>query len=381
MSYLRSLRLNNFRNYETLDLEGLCDQFIVLTGPNGSGKTNVLEAVSMLSPGRGIRKASPSELQNAHHDASNPADAWGVGATIQGEYGHVPISVSFDPSTGRRLTRIKGEDSKSQSVLNEYLAILWLTPQMDQLFIGGSSDRRRFFDRMIYTAFDGAHAGRITRYENALRQRSKILQDGEGEPAWLDGLERDMADTAVAIAASRLDFVYRLNAASQKFSQSGILKSFPMGTINAIGFVEQLLQQRLSATQVEERFMVSLVRSRKEDSFRGGAKEGPHKTDFGVQHLAKNMPADQCSTGEQKALLVGVILAYAQMVREEKQMMPVLLLDEIAAHFDAKRRDELYELLDAMGGQVWMTGTEKQIFGNLPKNTQFLSVDNGKIAA
>lgn len=375
MPHFKSLTLTAFRNYELASLDKLGNNFIVLTGANGSGKTNILEALSLFAPGRGLRKSALDVMQN--NELSQPS--WAVSTRIASDYGEIPMGVGYDQSSGRRITRIKGKDVRAQSELSEYMSLLWLTPQMDGLFLDSGSERRRFFDRMIFTSFDGAHAGRLTRYENAMRQRNKLLQDDEFNDTWIDSLELDMAETGVAIAASRLDFIYRLNGASRKFAETGLLKSFPMGEFTAFGYLENKLAERHSAVSCEEQFLTLLRDSRRIDAKRGGTSDGPHKTDFKVQHLKKNMAASQCSTGEQKALLTGIVLAYAQMVREEKNIMPVLLLDEIAAHYDKDRRAELFALLYAMGGQVWITGTDQDIFINAAPETQFFTIEKGKI--
>lgn len=378
MTHISSLNLVNFRNYSETALDGLASGFVTLSGHNGAGKTNILEALSLFTQSRGLRKASLEDIQNIKHQSP----AWQISIELETTpYGKIPMGMRYDPENKRRNMRINKAEAKAQAAVLEYMSMLWLTPQMDGLFLDTTSERRRFFDRMIYNGFDGAHAGRIARYDNALRQRAKILQDSEEkpDPVWLDSLEHNMAETALAIAAARIDFITRLNKACASFATTGLLKSFPLGSFSIDGTIEAMLNKGQKAIACEDWFKDSLKKSRIYDASRGGAKEGPHKTDFLVKHLEKEMPAAQCSTGEQKALLTGIILSYAQMLRAEDQTMPILLLDEIAAHFDIGRRTELYDLLASFGGQVWMTGTEYEVFDGLESESQHFIVSNDQI--
>ncbi len=351
----------------------------MLTGSNGAGKTNILEALSLFSPGRGLRNAKSEDILNKQ--TMSPAKEWAVSAQIDTAYGTVRIGTASTAQDKRRRISVQGALLKSQTALGEYLSVLWLTPQMDGLFMGGASERRRFFDRMIY-AFDPAHMGRLTRYENAMRQRSRILtEDGQNaEASWLKALESDMAETAVAITVSRLDFVKRLNAMVRRFAESGALKNFPLGQYSLSGFLaEGMNDNKRSALDVEDELKERLSQSRKDDARRGGATDGAHKSDFVSIYMDKQMPADQCSTGEQKALLTGLMLSFAMMRKSETGQAPVLLLDEIAAHFDESRRAELFDLLEESGAQVFMTGTDRQLFDALTGRALFLTVDKGEI--
>ncbi|MCD8519997.1 MAG: DNA replication/repair protein RecF, partial [Alphaproteobacteria bacterium] len=267
---------------------------------------------------------------------------------------------------------------KSQMALADYLSCIWLTPQMDRLFLDSSSGRRKFFDKLIF-AFDAGHAGRVTRYENAMAQRSKLLREGKHDTAWLSGLESQMAETGVAIAAARLDFAVRLQKACD-LAHEREETFFPKAQLRLAGTVEELLS-KTPAVEVEELFAYQLKQSRARDSETGGAASGPHKADLVVRYKAKDMQADQCSTGEQKALLIGIILAHARLMRGERGAPPILLLDEVAAHLDENRRAALFDLLIDLGGQVWMTGTDESLFSAAKNRAQFWSVEAGAIRA
>lgn len=375
MAFIRSLQLHSFRCYDSVRLDELPSGPVVLTGPNGAGKTNVLEAVSLLSPGRGIRGARISEMQR--RDA--PA-AWAVSAEAETPFGATRIGTGLDSNsmTEKRIVRINGETVKAQTALAEYLACVWLTPQMDRLFIDGSSARRKFLDRLIF-AFDPGHAGRVTRYENAMGQRSKILRESERpDPVWLDGLEAQMAETGVAIAAARSEFLVILQRACDQQDVAETL--FPRALMGLRGTIEELLS-RAPAIEVEDMFRYQLRESRSVDARTGGAATGPHKADLAVMYAAKDMPADQCSTGEQKALLIGMTLAHSRLMAAERGAPPILLLDEVAAHLDESRRAALYDILLELGGQVWMTGTDAHLFTALGARMNAFHVESSTIGA
>ena len=369
MAFLTSLTLQNFRSYAEASLKGLASGFIVLTGHNGAGKTNILEAVSLLSPGRGLRNADMDEIQK--RDAVSP---WVVAAKSETLYGEIALGTGRDPAKKKRVVRIKGESAKSQAELAEYISCLWLTPAMDRIFLEGSSHRRKFFDRMVF-AFEPTHAGRLTRYENALSQRSKLLKDTRpADPAWLDALEDQMAETGIAIAAARNEFIDRLQLACNRGGGD-----FPIADMHLKGFVEERLR-KMPAVHVESEFRQSLRRGRDQDQVMGGHGNGPHRTDLSVRFRDKNMAADQCSTGEQKALLIGMTIAHATLMKNEKGYAPILLLDEVAAHLDEGRRARLFERLSDLGGQVWLTGTDDALFSAIKTGTK-LHVENGGFAA
>lgn len=368
MSFLQSLKLSNFRCYVDARLDDLSSGLIVLHGKNGAGKTNILEAVSLLSPGRGLRNARAGEVQK--HDSGNP---WAVAGELETSGGEVKIGTGLDVKTDKRIVRINGVNAKGQNALADYLACIWLTPQMDRLFMDSSRERRRFLDRLVF-AFDPGHSGRVTRYENAMAQRSKLLKEDRNDAGWLDALEAQMAETGVSIAAARLDFARRLQKACDKENHD----HFPLAILRAGGTIEEILGNA-PALEVEDMFRYQLRESRKIDAISGGAATGPHKSDLLVQYAEKKMAAGQCSTGEQKALLIGLILAHARLIAAERGAPPILLLDEVAAHLDENRRAALYDLLGDIGGQVWLTGTDEAIFSAIDGKTRFIRIDNSQI--
>jgi DNA replication and repair protein RecF len=366
MTSLSKLHLTNFRSYPDYALSSLSADFVVLTGLNGAGKTNILEAVSLFSPGKGMRNADLGDFQNKNHDVP----PWAISAHLQTQFGDIRVGTGRDPQKEKRMVHIQGEIAKSQTQLAEYFSCLWLTPQMDRLFIEAASSRRKFLDRMVFN-FDSGHAGRMTRYENAMAQRSRLLKEGKAEDIWLDALEIQMAESGVAVAAARALFVDRLQSVCLTRQNA----EFPIALLQLMGLLETEIQKK-SALLIEDEFRVRLKQSREEDSVYGGAAQGPHKTDFLVTYRDKSMPAGQCSTGEQKALLIGIVLAHADLIRMERGAPPILLLDEVAAHLDPHRRAVLYELLSSIGGQVWMTGTDKILFEALGNTGTHLDISS-----
>ena len=373
------LSVTAFRNYTSARMD-VSSPAIVLTGPNGAGKTNLLEAVSFLTPGRGLRRAKISEVGRAAADGSNAA--WAVSAEVGGMIGSVQIGTGRDPGpegTGRdggekRLVRIDGVPAKSQTVLAEHLAVSWLTPQMDRLFIEGSSNRRRFLDRLVY-AFDPDHATRVNAYTHALRERARLLRNGTRDPAWFAALEESIAEKAVAIAAARSGLVARLNAVTMAGSGP-----FPGAELSLDGYVETEIASR-PALAVEDELKARLEKARRLDGSEPAAVPGPHRSDLEVRHMTKGMMAPHCSTGEQKALLIAIVLGHARLGAHETGAVPVLLLDEVAAHLDSGRRAALYDILLALGGQVWMTGTDRALFASLEGAGQFFAVEDGEVRA
>lgn len=371
MSFVKNILLHNVRCYHSVRMDDVQTGLVILCGPNGAGKTNVLEAVSLLTPGRGLRGASNEDIQKR----DDPA-LWAISAQIDHGGAQIQIGTGAEPNATKRTVRINGMVAKSQMALSDYLSCIWLTPQMDRLFLDTAGGRRRFFDKLVF-AFDPAHAGRVTRYENAMAQRSKLLREGKGDDSWLKSLESQMAETGVAIAAARLDFVARLQQACN-LAHDLEATWFPKAKLSLSGTVEELLS-KMPAVEVEEMFAYQLRQSRSRDAETGGAATGPHKGDLVVYYAAKSMPADQCSTGEQKALLIGIILAHARLMKVERGAPPILLLDEVAAHLDEKRRAALYDLLLSLGGQVWMTGTDESLFSAAKGRAQFWFVEAASI--
>jgi DNA replication and repair protein RecF len=404
MPFIHSLHLHNFRCYDAAAMEDIHSGLIVLYGPNGAGKTNVLEAVSLLSPGRGLRGAAneemarkskapsplPPPLERGEEEKVKPLppfqegkegmmggdNAWTISSEIREGNTTVQIGTGLDAAIGKRLIRINGVPAKSQNAMTDYISCVWLTPQMDRLFLDSAGSRRKFFDRLLF-AFDPGHAGRINRYENAMTQRSKLLREGKGDPAWLKSLESQMAETGIAIAAARTDFLTKMQRACD-LAHEREETFFPKAKLSLSGLAEEQLSQK-PAVEVEEMLAQKLLHSRSRDAETGGAAAGPHKTDFLVRYAAKDMPADQCSTGEQKALLIGISLAHARLMKAERGHPPVFLLDEVAAHLDENRRAALFGLLAETGAQVWMTGTDESLFSAAKKTAQFWRVECGKI--
>ncbi len=369
--YLSSLNLHHFRSHDHLSLRELTPGLVVLHGPNGIGKTNILEAISMLTPGRGIRSAKMDEIQRRQS-----RDPWVVSARLEKEFSSFQIGTGLQQATGKRQVRIDGKTMSSQASLSEYLSCVWLTPQMDRLFLDSISQRRKFLDQLVF-AFDPAHSGRVRRYDNALSQRSKILRAAaenhhRPDETWLDSLEKQMATSASAIAAARLSFIKRLQQACDNFSAQNN-SPFPHASLRLRGIMEELLGS-VAALEVEDLFRGQLKASRDKDALIGGAQSGPHKTDLLVSYSAKTMPAQQCSTGEQKALLIGMILAHSALIAAHRGAPPLLLLDEVAAHLDEDRRAALYDLLRQLGGQVWLTGTEENLFSAAKNHARFFEI-------
>jgi DNA replication and repair protein RecF len=369
------LQLQNFRSYPRADLK-FDGRIVVLTGPNGAGKTNLLEALSFLAPGRGLRRAALSDVQRLNGAAPSPA--WAVAATVE-VAGGPPITIGTglerDDGAERRALRIDGAPQRGQAALSELLTVAWLTPPMDRLFIEGAAGRRRFFDRLVQ-AHDPQHAGRLGAYEHALRERARLLREHRAEPAWLDALEDAMARHAVATAAARRALCGQLAAAVAL----GV-GPFPAADLALDGELERALEAT-PALAVEEAFRATLQAQRALDADRGTTSRGVHKTDLRVRHRAKNAPAEQCSTGEQKALLIALQLAHARLLRATTGSAPVLLLDEVAAHLDETRRTALFEELQALPGQAWLTGTDPVLFRPLKAAAQWLAVaEAGRPAA
>lgn len=363
------LRLTEFRCYARAQLD-LDRRPVVLTGPNGAGKTNLLEAVSLLAPGRGLRRAKLDEMGRRNRTAGQ---GWAVAASLVTQEGSVEVGTGCTSESGsRRVVRIDGDPVKSQAALSRYVAAVWLTPQMDRLFQDGASGRRRFLDRLVF-GFDAAHAGRVGSYEHAVRERARLLRDGGGDATWLETLERKMAERGIAIAAARRELTARL--ARLCAEPSG---PFPGAAVAVRGAVEDWLDGA-PALVAEERLRAALRDSRQQDAMTGGAAVGPHRSDMRVRHLAKEMPADQCSTGEQKALLIAIVLAHARLQTAENDRVPLLLLDEVAAHLDAKRRDALFDEILALGAQAWLTGTDRDLFDALGDRAQYATVRDSAV--
>lgn len=374
--WLEHLRLSDFRNYETLNLE-LDARPVVLTGANGAGKTNLLEAVSLLTPGRGLGRAQFGDM--VRHGATN---GWAVNASLHCATGEVNIGTGFATSheTPARSVRIDGVTRRGAGALGEYVRAVWLTPAMDGLFTGPAGDRRRFLDRLI-ASLDPGYRSLISRFERAMRQRNRLLENGEMPHAQLEGLETQMAESGVAIAAARLDAVARLGQIARHTEEVETSSVFPWASLALEGFLEERLQ-RQAAIDAEDAYRAALAHGRERDRAARRTLEGPHRSDFLVGHGPKSAPARSCSTGEQKALLIGLVLAQARLVKQHSDgAAPLILLDEIAAHLDAEHRAGLFAEIIALKAQAWMSGTDAGQFAPLGSEAQLLSVENGCVTA
>jgi DNA replication and repair protein RecF len=374
--WVERLHLTNFRNYSRAVLP-VGPEPVVLTGPNGSGKTNLLEAVSLLTAGQGLRRAPYAELARL-----GCAD-WAVAATVRTPLGTVRIGTGLKDSRDQgarsgRVVRIDGEERPGSGVLAGLVDAFWLTPAMDGLFMGPAAERRRFLDRLI-GCFDPGYRTRLAQFERAMQQRNRLLADDAREPARFTGLERIMAETGIAIAAARAGAVAELRAAIVARCEAARANVFPWAELAIAGLIETDLAMR-PAIEVEDTYLAALADGRDRDRAAGRTLAGPHRSDLVVGHGPKSLPASVCSTGEQKALLIGLILAQADLVRRRRDgATPILLLDEIAAHLDPPRRAALFDEIVALGSQTWMTGTDIQAFSQMAGRAQFHCIDDGRI--
>ncbi len=366
----RRLSLTDFRSYERLDLE-LDGRPVALSGPNGAGKTNLLEAISLLGPGRGLRHARLDELPRIEGRGG-----WAVSARIESDGDERALGVGGDAGeSDRRVCRIDGSSASGPSAFADCLRLIWLTPAQDRLFMEGAGERRRFLDRMAM-AQDPAHARAAADYETAMRQRQRLLDDKSRDDAWLSALELAMAENGVAIAAARRDMVGALAAAAPEDDNA----IFPAAEIALEGALETMLAYA-PAAEVEEEFLGRLKMRRRTDAEAGRALEGPHRSDLLVTHRAKGRAARLCSTGEQKALLIGLVLANARALSLKPGTAPlILLLDEIAAHLDEDRRAALFDILGDLGFQCFMTGTDAALFSAWGSRAQAFAVEGGVVA-
>jgi DNA replication and repair protein RecF len=367
------LDLTDFRSYPALSL-AIGARMVALIGENGAGKTNILEALSLFTPGRGLRRAELAEMARAEGPGS-----FAISGLLMDEEGHeTRIGVGLlppDPEGRRqRLARIDGADAGSASAFSEHLRVVWLTPDMDGLFRGAAGERRRFLDRLVL-AVDAGHAPRTAALERALRQRNRILEEDWRQEAWLDAIEREVAELAVAVAAARAETVARLSALIGARHEGE--SPFPAAGLALSGEIDALVAAS-PAIEAEDAYRALLRDGRARDRAAGRTLVGPQASDLEVRHLTKDIPAARGSTGEQKALLIGLVLAHARLVRAMSGLSPLILLDEVAAHLDARRRAALYRELDALGGQVWMTGTDASLFDELPEGAMRLMIGGGR---
>jgi DNA replication and repair protein RecF len=373
-SRIHRLSLTHFRNYRAASLTATHDM-IALVGPNGAGKTNCIEAISFLSPGRGLRRATLEDVADNQGDGS-----WAVSAEVEGALGLATLGTGIDAPRGEaqatsRRCRIDRESVGSAAAFGDHLRMVWLTPAMDGLFMGAASERRRFFDRLVL-AIDSEHSSRVAALDRSLRSRNRLLEVKNFDDHWCDAIERETAELAVAVAASRGQTALKLAA---MLRERGKQSAFPSAEIALEGWMENVLMSE-PATAVEDRYRSILRDSRARDAAAGRTLDGPHLTDLKVIYAPKSMPARDASTGEQKALLIGLVLAHATLVAETTGIIPLLLLDEVVAHLDPGRRGALFAELKKLGAQVWLTGADPAAFGDIGDGCDIFNVENGRVA-
>ena len=367
---LRRLTLRDFRSYTDAALE-LDGRPVVLSGANGAGKTNLLEAVSYLAAGRGLRGATVAEL--GRRAPGEPAGrAWSVAAVVEGPDGDIRLGTGVDDvgsaSPLRRLVRLDGE-TVAPGRLADVVRLVWLTPAQDRLFLEGGTERRRFLDRLAFAA-EPAHATIANAYDRALRERMRLLTDRPADPAWLDAVEARLGDAGVALALGRARTLDALQAEIDTRAD----RPFPLATVELSGDWSR------PGPGDAPRLAEALARARPRDAAAGRALSGPHRTDLLVRHREKDRPAAECSTGEQKALILNLVLAQAQrLARAESSPNPILLLDEVAAHLDASRRAALFEEITALGLQAFLAGTDRALFQHRPGWAQEVTVDAARL--
>ena len=371
---IRRLTLTNFRSYRAAQIEVGAGP-IVLVGPNGAGKTNLIEAISFLTPGRGLRRATFEDVAFSEGDGS-----WAVSADVDGALGLASLGTGIEPPASEdavisRKCRIDREPVASAAAFAEHLRVVWLVPAMDGLFTGAASERRRFLDRLAL-ALDAEHMTRVNALERALRSRNRLLEDARPDPHWLEAIEHETAELAVAVTASRVETVGRLQAtlAARRHPRS----AFPAAEIALDGWMERLVPLS-PAVEVEDRYRAMLRENRARDAAAHRTLNGPHLSDLAVTHADKQIAASDASTGEQKALLIGLVLAHAGLLADMSGLAPVLLLDEVVAHLDPARRTALYAELDALDAQAWMTGADAAVFAEIEAKAEVFEVWPGEV--
>lgn len=385
------LTLTDFRNYQFLRINAALAP-IVVTGENGSGKTNILEAISFLTPGRGLRGArladikrfTPALVTEEYQPTEISPTSWAVSATVVRDEEEIEIGTAAEKSARecdedgiksfeRRIVKIDGNKVSSQAELGKYISAIWLTPQMDRLFRGGSQPRRSFLDRLVY-AFDVEHAKRTANFEHIYKEWYQLLKSGSKDNHWLEPLEESMAASGTAIAAARREQIAKLNT----FIEHEPDDVFPNVILELDGTIEKMLD-KMPAIEVEDYYKNMLKQQRKNILY-NDTVDGVNRTDFKVYYKRKRMPAELCSTGEQKSLLISIILAQAKSQTLHQGFAPVMLLDEVVAHLDDIKREALLEKIRALNVQAWITSTNPELFGSLRNEAMFLTVKNGRVS-
>jgi DNA replication and repair protein RecF len=371
---IRRLTLTNFRSYHSAQVEA-GPGLVVLVGANGAGKTNLIEAISFLAPGRGLRRATLEDVAFSEGDGS-----WAVSAEVEGALGLATLGTGIEPPAREdavisRKCRIDREPIGSAAHFVDHLRVVWLVPAMDGLFNGPASERRRFLDRLVL-AVDAEHTTRVNALERALRSRNRLLEEPRPDPHWLDAIEHETAELAVAVTALRVETVNRLQTSLA--ARNSPASAFPAAAIALEGWMERLVPLH-PAVEVEDRYRAVLRDNRARDAAAGRTLDGPHLSDLAVTHAGKDIPAAEASTGEQKALLIGLVLAHAGLLADMLGFAPVLLLDEVVAHLDPARRAALYGELEALGAQAWLTGADAALFADIAARSETFEIMPGHV--
>ena len=369
--HVARVTLQDFRSYAGLDLP-VSKRLVALVGENGAGKTNLIEALSLFAPGRGLRRADLGDM------ARLGSPRFAVSIALSGPDSETRLGVGLEPGEGGRAIRrwrIGRADASSSAAFAEHVRLVWLTPDLDGLFRGPAGDRRRFLDRLVL-AIDARHGTRVNALERALRSRNRLLEEGAADPLWLDAVERELAELGVAVASARRETVERLDA--QLLAGQDEASPFPFARLSLVGELDAVVAGR-AAVYAEDWYRALLRENRGRDAAAGRTRAGPQATDLAVRHGPKDLPAETCSTGEQKALLLRLVLAHAGLVETMSGIAPLVLLDEVAAHLDPRRRAALFDALDALGGQVWMTGADPALFADLGSRADLLLVTPGEV--
>ena len=371
---VRRLFLTDFRGYARADL-ALDGRSVFLFGPNGAGKTNLLEAISLLTPGRGLRGSAIAEIGRRAPDEAQ-GRAWAVAAEIEGDDGPVAVGTGVEAAGApRRQVRLEGE-TVQPGRLSDILRLVWLTPREDRLFLEAASDRRRFFDRLVFAA-EPEHGARVTAYERAMRERMRLLVDGPADPAWLTALEVQLGEAGAAVASARARGLAALQAQIDSCGE----RAFPRADLDLTGAFEQMALAGVEEAEIAGRLGAALAGARDRDAAAGRALTGPHRGDISVRHRDQNRPAAECSTGEQKALILNLVLAQAaRLSGAESGPNPIVLLDEVAAHLDPVRRAALFDEIDALGLQAFLTGADEALFSGLVGRAQGVRVEAGSLS-